>query len=412
MRIRNLGVVLTFLATLAGCGGGGGGGGGSSVGSGGSVNPVPTAPNVLPIAVGSGLAPVANVNVPLVSVTICAPGSTTACQTIDHVLLDTASTGLRILAPALDTSLGLPPQANENGDSLAECVAFVDSYAWGAVRLADVRLGGATTTTIPVQIIADATFPTIPASCSSLGPAAANTVQSFGANGVLGVSAFLEDCGPVCAQFVIPGTYYTCSNGACNPVATTLDRQVRNPVAALASDNNGFVIELASVPAAGAATVSGTLTLGIGTQSNNAMGSVVAFDLDTSGNLKTTFKTQTLTAFFDSGSNALFFPDSTIPVCDSASAAPGFYCPAATQELSAVVQGAANGVTGNVNFSVANAAALATNAPTFTAFANLAAPVSWAPVFDWGLPFFYGRRVVMAIEQRSTPAGTGPFVAY
>jgi hypothetical protein len=32
--------------------------------------------------------------------------------------------------------------------------------------------------------------------------------------------------------------------------------------------------------------------------------------------------------------------------------------------------------------------------------------------FDWGLPFFYGRRVATAIQGYSTSAGTGPYIAF
>jgi hypothetical protein len=32
--------------------------------------------------------------------------------------------------------------------------------------------------------------------------------------------------------------------------------------------------------------------------------------------------------------------------------------------------------------------------------------------FDWGLPFFYGRSVYVAIVGRSTPGGTGPYWAF
>jgi hypothetical protein len=390
---------------LAACGGG-------DSGSEQPATPAPLARNVLPVTVDRGPLAVANVNIPYVSVRVCAPGSTTVCQTIDHVLLDTASTGLRIIASVLDPAVVLPAQTDGNGNNLAECVAFVDGYAWGAVRLADVQLGSLTTTTIPIQIIGDTAFPNIPTSCSSRGAESINTVESFGSNGVLGVSTFAEDCGSVCERFAVPGTYYACPPNGCNPVVASVDRQVKNPVAALVADNNGFIVEMPSVPAAGAVTVSGTLTLGIGTQSNNSPGTAIVLDLDASGNLKTIFKNQTLDAFFDSGSNALFFADSSLPVCDAATSAPGFYCPVSTQDLAAVVQGASNGTTRSVDFSVANAAALVSNAPTFTAFANIAAPSGWATIFDWGLPFFYGRRIFMAIEQRSTPVGTGPYIAY
>jgi hypothetical protein len=33
-------------------------------------------------------------------------------------------------------------------------------------------------------------------------------------------------------------------------------------------------------------------------------------------------------------------------------------------------------------------------------------------MFDWGLPFFYGRNVYTAIEGANTPAGAGPYWAY
>ena len=32
--------------------------------------------------------------------------------------------------------------------------------------------------------------------------------------------------------------------------------------------------------------------------------------------------------------------------------------------------------------------------------------------FDWGLPFFYGRRVAYAIEGAATSVGTGPYIAF
>lgn len=389
---------------LAACGGGGG----SS-----APPPAPLAPNVMSIRVGHGTSPATNVNLPFVSVQICVPDTDT-CRTIDRVLLDTASTGLRILAPALDLSVALPIQAS-GADILAECVAFADGgYAWGPVRLANVRLGDLKTATISVHVMADPILPRVPTSCSNRGAELLDSVEALGANGVLGISNFIEDCGPLCARLPIAGAYYACrtDTGECIPVATSVDRQVRNPVAALESDNNGFIVELPAVPAAGSEAVAGTLTLGIGTRSNNAMSATAILDLDDQGNLKTMFDGRMLGAFFDTGSNAYFFEEASLPVCDDSSRAPGFYCPASTQTFSAIVQGAANGSTRLVDFNVANAAALIANQPSHAAFANIAAPAGWAMVFDWGLPFYYGKRVVHAIEQRSTPAGTGPFIAF
>ena len=61
---------------------------------------------------------------------------------------------------------------------------------------------------------------------------------------------------------------------------------------------------------------------------------------------------------------------------------------------------------------VADADALTANNPTFSALPNVAGTTTLASSFDWGLPFFYGRRVYVAIEGQSTAAGLGPFVAY
>jgi len=33
-------------------------------------------------------------------------------------------------------------------------------------------------------------------------------------------------------------------------------------------------------------------------------------------------------------------------------------------------------------------------------------------VFDWGLPFFYGRSVFFGFDQKSSPLGIGPLIAF
>jgi hypothetical protein len=63
----------------------------------------------------------------------------------------------------------------------------------------------------------------------------------------------------------------------------------------------------------------------------------------------------------------------------------------------------------SVSFSVANAITLF-NTPTSFVFSNLAGPNPSS--FDWGLPFYFGRNTFEAIEGKSTPGGTGPFVAF
>jgi hypothetical protein len=96
-----------------------------------------------------------------------------------------------------------------------------------------------------------------------------------------------------------------------------------------------------------------------------------------------------------------------------------FYCPGSTLSLSATNQAANGSVTVGVNFSIANADALF-GSQTNVAFDNLGGPsaapqsgaTGTAAYFDWGLPFYFGRRVFTAVEGQSTSAGAGPFVAF
>jgi hypothetical protein len=401
MRSSLLGIApaLVALLFLAGCGGGGGGGGSSP--------PPPATQNVAPIIVDGGPA-----NIPdlaFVSVTICAPGSNVNCQTIDHIQVDTGSSGLRIIASVLSPALSLPQENDANGNPLAECAQFADGFSWGAVRMADIKIVGEQASSVPIQIIGDPAFPAVPASCSNSGPPE-NTVQTFGANGLLGVGLFVQDCGGACAQAAIPGTYYICPAG-CQPTKVPLANQLQNPAALFPADNNGVVVQLPSVPASGAATANGSLIFGIGTQTNNGLGGATVLTVNAkTGNIVTSFNNKLYAnSFIDAGSSVLFFEINTYPLCTGI--ASGFYCPQTTQNLAATLQGVTSG-SSNVNFSIANADQLFNANPSFNAFNNIAVPSGDTTTFAWGLPFFYARSVFTAIEGRNTPGGMGPYFAF
>src|SRR5208282_1308527 len=189
--------------------------------------------------------------------------------------------------------------------------------------------GGETAHGVRIQIIGDPTYANlVPAACSNmLSPE--NSVMQFGANGIIGVGNFLQDCGPGCPS---DGTAYnSCSTTACQGYAATTAEQVPNPVGALASDNNGVAIQLPTVPEAGAATVSGTLVLGIGTQSNNGLAAgATVYELEPNyGTFVTVYGGQTLSlSVADSGSNGYFFPDPSITPCGKTDPFYTFYCPA------------------------------------------------------------------------------------
>jgi hypothetical protein len=401
--LRFGGCVILCLSALS-CGGGGGGPATSTGSSGGSM----PAANVVSVVVDAGPTSTrSDVNTLFTTVTVCVPGSTTSCQTIDHVQVDTASFGLRLLAPVLTVSL--PVQTTSSGGSLLECTQFVDGYSWGPVALADVRISGESASSVRVQVIGDTNFANVPANCSSIGPAE-DTVAAFGANGILGVGVFAQDCGTGCVSDSTNGFYYDCSSAQCQPITAALASQVPNPVTFFATDKNGVVIQLPAVAAPGAVTVTGSMIFGIDTQSNNKSGGQFVLTVDpNAGEFTTVFNGQKLTqSFVDTGSNGFYFNDSGLTQC----ADPNFkqfYCPAGQQALSAMLQGQ-NGMSTTVDFNVDSAATLGASDSAAAALAGTFP--SSNNTFDWGLPFYYGRTVYTAIENSATSVGMGPYVAF
>jgi hypothetical protein len=406
-RAWRFGVYAALCLVVLSCGGGSGGAGVSSTAPGGSA---PTGANVAGIVVDAGPTSTSpDVNTLFTTVTLCVPGSTTSCQTIDHIQVDTASYGLRILAPVL--TLSLPVQATASGGSLLECTQFVDGYSWGPVALADVQISGESASSMPVQVIGDPQFTSVPANCSGTGMAE-DTVAAFGANGILGIGVFAQDCGD-CETNVDNGIYYACTSTLCQATTVLLASQVQNPVTLFATDNNGVVIQLPSVAAQGAATVQGFLIFGIDTQANNKSGNQTVLTVDGNGYFTTVLNNQSpLTqSFLDTGSNGLYFNDTGLTQCSQSNFSM-FYCPASPQTLSAVLMGQ-NAVSASVNFTVDDAETLGANEPSFVAFPTLAGTYpTTTDTFDWGLPFYYGRTVYTAIENTMTAVGTGPYVAF
>jgi hypothetical protein len=399
MSARALLVIVTACACgfIFACGGSG---------SSKNTNQIPTSgSNVQAITVNLG--PTGNyVNGAFTSVTLCVPGSSN-CQTISGVLVDTGSVGLRILSSAL--TLPLPTQTGPNGNPVAECLPFIYTYTWGPVQSADIEMSGEKASSVPIQVLSDTTFPA-PSQCTDSGLTPADTLQSLGSNGILGVGMFQQDC-PGCASTNSYNVYFVCpSSPPCQPIAQPLAQQVQNPVSLFASDNNGVMIALPAVSSP-EVTISGSLVFGIGTESNNSLGSASVYTLDSSGNLTTQFNGQSYPdSFIDSGSNGIFFLDSgTTGIPDCSGSSSGFYCPSSVQNFSATNVGG-NGTTATVSYSVADADSLFSNNPSDSVFSQLAGPNPSS--FDWGLPFFYGRNVFTAIDGKSTPQGDGPYWAY
>jgi hypothetical protein len=356
--------------------------------------------NVVAISVESG--PGNNINIPYVNVTVCTPG-TNNCKTIDHVLLDTGSTGLRIFASVLNAApaLTLPAQQVGASSTITECAQFLNSVAWGTVKLAEVRLGGKVAASVPVQVLE----PNMPAALSN-GPCGGNSLQAMdkpsalGANGVLGLSLFTSD----------KQRYFDCVNPNPNcQINAPANKQVQNPVGLFSSDNNGVLVQLPALGTTGASKANGYLILGVETRANNILDTANVVPVNSSGFFTTTLGGYPYgTSFIDSGSNGLFFSDPLATLnthCNFAAA--GFYCPPSARPFSANIQ--LGFVSAVVNFTIDNADNLFQNGNY--AFNNVGGTFD-STSFDWGLPFFFGRSVFTVIEGKSAGVLTGPFYAF
>jgi hypothetical protein len=359
-----------------------------------------------------------NVNIGYMTLKICAPGTTT-CQTIDHIIVDTGSEGLRIENEALSAAMraALPETVSGTGH-LAECYQYVDGYVWGSVRKADLSMGDEQVAGMPLMVIGETgDYASVPSDCTSGGGNAHDTIADFGANGIIGVGVLPNDCGDgsYCAVTVGNGYYYVCpSGGGCTQTATPVSTQVPNPVAKLGLDNNGVVIDLPAATPLGQRTMSGTLYFGIGTRANNAMTATQVLTTSTGGLLTATYKGRALSqSFIDSGTNFYGFSDSAITQCTGN--LKGFYCPTSSLDLTATLTGK-NAVTANIAFTVDNTEQLNGN---FAVLPGLAGDPNgfdnlqpYSDSFDFGLPFFYGKRVYTAIYGRTAGGYTGPYVAF
>lgn len=346
----------------------------------------------MPVTVGCGY-----VNQPCVSVTICQPG-TSICQTINNLLLDTGSYGLRIFSSAINVSL---PNAMLSGKSLAECMSYGDgSSQWGPIKNADLQIDGQTLSQVPIHVI-DGQFASVPSDCTSLDEA------SSGYNGIFGVGFFKEDCGPGCASISNNRIYFSCQGTTCTSTAVPTSQQVINPLFNLSGRNNGILLDMPAISSSGAFSPTGYMYFGIDSNNYTTNSMLKVLQADSNGNITATYKGTDYDAFLDSGSNGLFFPDSTITAC-SANIANGFYCPSATISVTATLKSSVNTVQATASFSVVNAGTLLNTSNN--TFNNLGGKLNSS--FDLGLPFFLGRKIYIGYENMTTPMGSDTFWAY
>jgi hypothetical protein len=368
------------------------------------ATPTPTTANALPMSVTSG--PYGTVDMPFASLTICATG-TSNCTTVNNILVDTGSFGLRIYGSQI-SGLGIAPNTNQ-GEEVGECAFFGSGSTWGAVSTVDAVIAGEPKITIPIQVMDDNdAFASAPRDCTQ-GTELIASPEDAGFNGIFGIGPYSNDA--------IFTEYFDCSGGDCSLLDSAPDADIiPNPVAAFPVDNNGVVVSLPSISAGGEATTDGTLYFGIGTESDNQPGSVKTFQAnsDTGSenflDINTVFSGSTAGGFFDTGSNGYFFNDNSIKECSDGS---GFYCPSSTLSESATNQSVGSSVSGVVDFNVADADKLFdTDDAAFNDLGGTYDGGTSYDGFDWGLPFFFGRSVYIGMAGTSSSLGDGPYTAY
>ena len=147
--VRVLAMFAALVSTaLGGCSGSGSSSSNNGGGGGGTNS------NMLAMSVNTGPAVSAGTlatNSAFTSITVCVPASTSQCQTIDGILVDTGSFGVRVLSSAL--TLTLPQQKDASGNPIAECTPFVSDETWGPIHMADLTIGSETAKGQAIQVI-------------------------------------------------------------------------------------------------------------------------------------------------------------------------------------------------------------------------------------------------------------------
>ncbi len=351
---------------------------------------------VLPLVVRT---PHGGFNRMVVSVTVCEPG-TERCNTVDDVMVDTGSTGLRLEASAVPTWLRLPPSLGPGGKPLAECLRFVHDTAWGSLHRADVRLGRMTARDLPLQVIDDQD--------GAQPPACPHSDVRPTSNGTLGVSQHLFDCQGTCEQRAeAPGVFVRDGTGW-SPIAGTVEPAYRlpNPVSYLPGHDNGIVIDLPSPPAGGAREVVGTLTFGVTGIADDSVGTAGILHLDAAGRFTTVLGGRSYPAsYIDSGTETYVLRDDDLPRCRDMSWA---YCVEPRRILDAEMVGS-DGRMVPTRFGVGDyQGTRERHAGASNDIAEVAEPRS--ATFVWGAPFFLGRRIALVIEGKSIPGVSIPGV--
>lgn len=357
-----------------------------------TVTPTPLASNVVQISAGSGYNG-NGINTPYVTVTVCQP-NTTICQTVDHILLDTGSVGLKIDQSQLQVSL---PAITQTGSGLpiSVCNSYGSGYAFSTANYADVYISGEKAANIPVQVIDDSSSQSsVPSSCSNQGNF--NNFSDSGARGIIGIN-------PMINLSNTTNYDYTCVNGSCTQINSGIPVPYLNvnPVGYFVSGNSsGEVISLPAVSANTDSNIYGTLTFGINTETNNQVptniSSVQGDPTDFIGRFLGSSSGSQFPTMFDSGTNHLLFYSTEISQCGDV------YCPSSpTAWISQIM-----------NYDLSGSAiALSSIISAPTGYYGLIPDLGIVAASGdglYGLPFYFGKNVYLGFVGSNSVMGSGP----
>lgn len=396
---------LLFALALVGCGGGGSSGGSStttasptSQNNGTQTGQQSLASNQVPVVV-DGAGTFEAWNRPMVSVTLCQPG-TTNCTTIPNIIVDSGSSGLVLAASAIPSSLNLQTETLSDNNSIGGCSVYGGGVAWGPMVTADVQMAGEVAHSVPVELVGSSSFATIPSDCSSQGTTLYQNASDMGTNGILGIAGDYGYTSTV---------YYGCTSSTCGntPVSPAATQQLTGVIGKFAQDNNGAILSFPAVAEPGSPSVMGTLTFGLNTQANNSTASVSMVPGLSNASMSATYNGQSMSAILDSGSVDDYLGSSSISTC----AIDGltWLCPASDTTQSVTYQYAGGGSPLNVTFTVGNAQSL---------FAKLGSP-NWAipnlaeqadlfgdPYLDLGMSFLFGHALYLGYPPNGATSPT------
>lgn len=356
------------------------------------------AENEMPLVIKGLKTPTAHAfNRMTTSITLCAPGSR-RCVSIDNIMVDTGSVGLRLQGRAL-AGFMLPAE-QDGGHDVAECFSFVGhSNIWGKVRLADVHLGGLVASSLPVQVSDGALARPADASCP-------NYDNDPASNGTLGIGR---------GSMERIGILYTCEAGSCTklPAGGVPDTlRIPNPVSRLPKDNNGEVFVFPPATHAVSREVHGKLYLGVNTAANNMLDRrVTILPLDARGYFTTRFHGRNYPqSYIDSGTQTISFLDPKLSKCSNT---PFDYCTTnAVNVFGAMVQPTDKTSSMLSLFRIMQQPGIP--GLLHDVYDDIVSVGGTPGQFVWGLPFFVEKRVYLVQEGR-TPNGflqTGPFYGF